>query len=128
MDLSGDISGSKRELSLLKGRLPLFTEPPRGRLSGKLARWGALYPGLPSGGGALPRGAWGQDRRRGGLPFGGRFWKNGIETHQALFGAGTWVIEGLYLSGVESGEYELTCVPLKVEDGDGAPARAILRK
>jgi hypothetical protein len=40
LDLSGDISGSKRELSLLKGRLPLFTEPPRGRLSGKLARWG----------------------------------------------------------------------------------------
>ena len=58
----------------------------------------------------------------------GGFWKNGIETHQALFGAGTWAIEGLYLSGVESGEYELTCVLLKVEVGDGGPARAILRK
>ena len=58
----------------------------------------------------------------------GGFCKNGIETHQALLGASTWVIEGLYLSGIESGEYELTCVLLKVEDGDGAPARAILRK
>ncbi len=56
------------------------------------------------------------------------FVMSGIETQQALPRAGTRVIEGLCLSGVESGEYELTCVPLKVEDGDGAPARAILRK
>ncbi len=58
----------------------------------------------------------------------GGFWKDGVETHQALLGARIWVIEGLYLSGVEPGEYELICLPLKVEDGDGAPARAILRK
>ena len=58
----------------------------------------------------------------------GGFWKDGVETHQALLGTGTWVIEGLYLSGVEPGEYELICLPLKVQDGDGAPARAILRK
>ncbi len=58
----------------------------------------------------------------------GGFWKDGIEAHQALLRAGTWAIEGLYLSGVESGEYELTCVLLKVEDGDVTPARAILRK
>src|ERR671916_337343 len=58
----------------------------------------------------------------------GGFWKDGVETHQALLGAGTWVIQGLYLSRVEPGEYELICLPLKVEDGDGAPARAILRK
>ena len=57
----------------------------------------------------------------------GGFHKDGVETHQALLGAGIWVIEGLYLSGVEPGEYELVCLPLKVEDGDGAPARAILR-
>lgn len=58
----------------------------------------------------------------------GGFWKDGVETHQALLGAGTWIIEGLYLSGVEPGQYELICLPLKVKDGDGAPARAILRK
>jgi len=58
----------------------------------------------------------------------GGFRRDGVETHQALLGAGIWVIEGLDLSRVEPGEYELICLPLKVEDGDGAPARAILRK
>ena len=58
----------------------------------------------------------------------GGFREDGVETHQALLSAGIWVIEGLNLSRVELGEYELTCLPLKVADGDGAPARAILRK
>jgi arylformamidase len=58
----------------------------------------------------------------------GGFWKDGVETHQALLGTGIWVIEGLNLSEIEPGEYELICLPLKVENGDGAPARAILRK
>jgi arylformamidase len=58
----------------------------------------------------------------------GGFHKDGVETHQALLGAGIWVIEGVDLSEIVPGEYELICLPLKVEDGDGAPARAILRK
>jgi arylformamidase len=58
----------------------------------------------------------------------GGFHKDGVETHQALLGAGIWVIEGLDLSRVEPGEHELICLPLKVEDGDGAPARALLRR
>ena len=41
--------------------------------------------------------------------------------------AGIWVIEGLDLSEVEPGEYELVCQPIKIERSDGAPARAILR-
>ena len=58
----------------------------------------------------------------------GGFFEDGVETHQALLGAEIWVIEGLNLSEVEPGEHELICLPLKVEDGDGAPARAILRR
>ena len=58
----------------------------------------------------------------------GGFHKDGVETHEALLGAGIWVIEGLDLSEVEPGEYELICLPLKVQGSDGAPARAILRK
>ncbi len=77
-------------------------------------------------GGPLTHGSRGQDRRRR-LPFGG-FWNDGVEAHQALLGTGTWIIEGLYLSGIEPGEYELICLPLNVESGDEAPARAILRK
>lgn len=57
----------------------------------------------------------------------GGFHRDGVETHQALLEAGIWVIEGLDLSRVEPGEYELVCLPIKVERSDGAPARAILR-
>jgi len=60
------------------------------------------------------------------LSVGGLF-KDGVETHHALLEAGIWLIEGLNLSHVEPGAYELICLPLKIEDADGAPARAILR-
>jgi arylformamidase len=52
----------------------------------------------------------------------------GIETHRILLAAGVWIIEGLILEHVEPGEYELICLPLKIAAGDGAPARAVLRK
>jgi arylformamidase len=57
----------------------------------------------------------------------GGFRKDGVETHRALLEAGIWVIEGLDLSEVKPGEYELICLPVKIERSDGAPARAILR-
>jgi len=49
------------------------------------------------------------------------------ETHIALLGAGVWVIEGLNLSGVEAGDYELICLPLRLMGSEGSPARAIIR-
>jgi arylformamidase len=49
-----------------------------------------------------------------------------FNTHHTLLGADVIVVEGLLLSGVEPGEYLLACLPLKLEDSDGAPARAIL--
>jgi arylformamidase len=58
----------------------------------------------------------------------GGYTKDGKETHQALLGAGIWIIEGLNLSQVQPGTYELICLPLKIAGGDGAPARALLRK
>ena len=45
--------------------------------------------------------------------------------HHALLGAGVIVVEGLDLSSLETGWYNLYCLPLKVADGDGAPARAV---
>jgi arylformamidase len=57
----------------------------------------------------------------------GGFFKDGKETHDALLGAGIWVIEGLNLSKVKAGRYELNCLPIKVLNSDGAPARALLR-
>ena len=58
----------------------------------------------------------------------GGFKKDGLETHLALLEAGIWIIEGLDLSQVDAGRYELICLPLKVAESDGAPARALLRK
>jgi len=57
----------------------------------------------------------------------GGFREDAVETHQTLLGAGIWIIEGLNLSGVEPGLYEMICLPLKLIGSEGAPARAILR-
>jgi len=56
----------------------------------------------------------------------GGFYHDGTETHQALLRAGIWVIEGLNLLKVEQGRYHLVCLPIKVLNADGAPARAVL--
>jgi arylformamidase len=57
----------------------------------------------------------------------GGFYKDGTETHQALLGAHIWIIEGLNLSAVSAGSYELLCLPLKIAGSEGAPSRALLR-
>lgn len=54
--------------------------------------------------------------------------RGGSHVHKTLLGAGIWIIEGLDLSQVSAGNYELICLPLKPEQGDGAPAKAILRR
>ncbi len=48
------------------------------------------------------------------------------EVHRLLLGNGMVIIEGLNLEGIEEGDYELICLPLKIKGGDGAPARALL--
>jgi arylformamidase len=48
--------------------------------------------------------------------------------HHTLLEARIVVIEGLDLSGVEPGEYDLYCLPLKLVASDGAPARTMLVK
>jgi arylformamidase len=54
--------------------------------------------------------------------------KDGRETHLALLSAGIWIIEGLNLSQVKAGPVELLCLPLKLTNADGAPARALVRQ
>jgi arylformamidase len=46
--------------------------------------------------------------------------------HKILLKAGVVVVEGLDLSRVEPGDYEMCCLPLKIAGGDGAPCRALL--
>ncbi len=52
----------------------------------------------------------------------------GVPTHLALIDAGITMIEGLDLSGVEPGAYEMLCLPIRLADADGAPARVLLRR
>jgi arylformamidase len=46
--------------------------------------------------------------------------------HRILLGAGVIIVEGLDLSAVAPGPYELVCLPLRIAGGDGAPARVVL--
>jgi arylformamidase len=50
-------------------------------------------------------------------------------THLTLLSSQVIIVEGLNLSEVPAGDYELICLPLRIADGagDGAPARAVLR-
>jgi arylformamidase len=49
-------------------------------------------------------------------------------THWTLLGNDVYIVEGLDLSAIAPGDYELICLPLKIKDGDGGPARVILRE
>ena len=49
-----------------------------------------------------------------------------VPTHRILLQVGVIVVEGLDLSAVPRGFYDLYCLPLKLLGADGAPARAIL--
>ena len=51
------------------------------------------------------------------------------ETHLAFLSHGVVILEGLNLTDIPAGEYELICLPLRLRTnkGDGAPARVVLR-
>jgi arylformamidase len=53
-------------------------------------------------------------------------YKQSTPTHQLLLKPGIIILEGIDLSGVPGGTYQLFCLPLKLVGSDGAPARAIL--
>lgn len=49
-------------------------------------------------------------------------------THWTLLRHNVIIVEGLDLRAVAPGDYELICLPLKIKDGDGGPARVVLRE
>jgi arylformamidase len=57
-----------------------------------------------------------------------QFKKAGAPAHHVLLGAGVIIIEGLNLSDAEAGTYEMYCLPLRLHNGDGAPARVVLKR
>ena len=52
----------------------------------------------------------------------------GHPVHVSLLSAGLAIVEGLDLGMVEPGPWRLAVLPLRVRDGDGAPARAVLQR
>jgi arylformamidase len=38
------------------------------------------------------------------------------------------IVEGLNLASVAPGAYEMIALPMRIEGGDGAPARVVLRR
>jgi arylformamidase len=52
---------------------------------------------------------------------------NESPVHRALLEAGVWVLEGVFLGEAEPGRYLMLCLPLRIEGGDGAPARILLK-
>ena len=57
-----------------------------------------------------------------------QFKKPGAPAHHVLLGGGVIIIEGLNLSEVEAGQYEMYCLPLRLAGADGAPARVVLKR
>ena len=55
----------------------------------------------------------------------GPFHNGNVETHQELLGNAVIIVEGLDLSHVDAGDYQLVCLPIRIPC-DGAPCRAIL--
>lgn len=48
--------------------------------------------------------------------------------HKTFLNEGIYILEALKLDGVEPGEYEMICLPLRLENGDAGPCRVLLRK
>ena len=50
-----------------------------------------------------------------------------VPVHRAFLDHGVVLLEGIDLSAVAPGRYELMCLPIPLGDSDGAPCRAVLR-
>ncbi len=61
------------------------------------------------------------------LSIGGGSDEENAQTHKILLKEKICILEGLDLSRVNPGLYEIFCFPLKIKGGDGAPARVLLR-
>lgn len=55
-----------------------------------------------------------------------KFDDDNFPAHITLLGNNVLILEGLDLSGVPEGEYDLYALPLKIAAGDGSPVRAVL--
>lgn len=57
-----------------------------------------------------------------------RFGDGDYPAHRTLLGHGVLILEGADFASVAPGVYDLMAFPLKLEDGDGSPVRAVLAR
>ena len=50
-----------------------------------------------------------------------------LPSHQAIYRHDIAILEGVVLTSVNEGDYELIALPLKIKGADASPVRAILR-
>jgi arylformamidase len=50
-----------------------------------------------------------------------------VPVHRAFLDRGVALLEGIDLSEIAPGRYELICFPIRIRGADGAPCRAVLR-
>jgi len=55
-----------------------------------------------------------------------RFQNPGAGVHRTLLAGGVLIVEGVNLLEVPPGPCKIYCLPLKIKDGDGAPARVLI--
>jgi arylformamidase len=55
-----------------------------------------------------------------------KFGSQDFSIHQTLLGNNIVILEGLVLTEVPAGNYQLIALPVKIKDGNGSPLRAIL--
>jgi arylformamidase len=51
-----------------------------------------------------------------------------LPAHHVLLGGGIAILENLLLDEVDAGDYELIALPLRLEEADSSPVRAVLRE
>lgn len=51
-----------------------------------------------------------------------------LSAHHELNGNGIHILEGLVLDEIDPGDYELAALPLPLQQADGSPVRAVIRK
>ncbi len=55
-----------------------------------------------------------------------RYTSNNFPVHRQLLAHAVVIVENLRLASVSPGWYRLLCLPMPIQDGDGAPVRAVL--
>src|SRR5699024_2169323 len=64
----------------------------------------------------------------GDVPTVDTFTSKTLDGHHALYENDIYILENVMLDHVETGYYEMAALPLALEESDGSPTRAVIRK